>query len=429
MAGQLTERIDALIEADTPRLVEVFKDLHRHPELGFAEVRTARIVAQTLADLGFTVTTGIGRTGVVATLDNGPGPMVMYRADMDALAVEEDTGLDYASTARVRRDGPDSGTEVPVGHMCGHDAHVTWMLGMAKVLAQTTDAWSGTALLIGQPAEELIAGARAMVDDGLYDVVGKPDSFVALHTAPVPVGLVAAGGGERMAGTDQLDIVFHGVGGHGSMPELARDPVLMASLAVVQFQSIVSRAIAPHETAVLTVGAMQAGAAYNVIPAQALLKVNLRWFNAYVREQLLAGIRSISDGVARSYGMPDDLMPTITMAGGSTPLVNDTVLTDRLAGALGGLLGADNVVTQLPAVAGSEDCHLLKGPHTDIPLAYLFVGVADPQVYSDGAAAGRLFPYSPHSPDFVVDPAAIPFGVKVAGHAMLELLGTGNFPL
>ncbi len=413
-------RVNSLVDAETPRLVEVFKDLHRHPELGFTETRTAGIVAQELSNLGFAVRTGIGGTGVLATLKNGAGPTVMYRADMDALPVAEATGLDYASTVRVRRD---DGSDSPVGHACGHDAHVVWMLGMANVLAQTTDAWSGTAVLVGQPAEELIAGAQAMVDDGLYDVAPRPETFVALHTAPVPVGMLAAAGGERLAGTDQLDIVFHGVGGHGSMPQLAKDPVLMAALAVVEFQSIVSRTIAPHETAVLTVGAVQAGSAYNVIPDQALLKVNLLWFNPYVREQLIGGIRAISAGIAASYGMPDDRLPTITMAGGSTPLVNDASLTDRVASALGDVFGADNVVTQLPALTGSEDCHLLKGPYDDVPLAYLMVGVADPQVYADGAASGKLFPYTPHSPDYVVDLAAIGFGAKVAGHAMLELLG------
>ncbi|MBS9535123.1 amidohydrolase [Mycobacterium sp. M1] len=419
-----TEQITALIDGDTHRLIEVFKDLHRNPELGFTEVRTSRIVAQALADLGFTVTTGIGRTGVVATLDNGPGPVVMYRADMDALPVREDTGLDYASTAHVRHGDADGAGETPVGHLCGHDAHVTWMLGMARVLAQTTDTWTGTAVLIGQPAEELIAGAQAMIDDGLYDVIPKPDAFVALHTAPVPVGMVVAVGGERMAGTDQLDIVFHGVGGHGSMPQLAKDPVLMAAQAVVQFQSIVSRTVAPHETAVLTVGSLQAGSAYNVIPDRACLKVNLRWFNPYVRQQLLDGIRAVCDGIAHSNGMPDDLRPEITMHGGSTPLTNDTGLTGRLASALGGAVGAQNVVTQLPAVTGSEDCHLLKGPHADVPLAYLMVGVADPKVYADAAAKGKLFPYAPHSPEYVVDPAAIGFGTEVASRAMLELLRT-----
>lgn len=415
MTAEAVDEIDRIVTADTRRLTDVFKDLHRHPELGFQEVRTARIVSQALSNLGFTVTTGIGRTGVVAVLANGAGPVVMYRADMDALPMTEATGLDYASSNPAR------------GHMCGHDAHVTWMLGMAKVLAQTTDRWSGTAVLVGQPAEELIAGAAAMIEDGLYDVAPRPDALVAMHTAPVPVGMVAAAGGERMAGTDQLDIVFHGVGGHGSAPQLARDPVLMAAQAVVQFQSIVSRSVAPDETAVLTVGSVQAGSAYNVIPHRAQLKANLRWFNPHVREQMLDGIRAICTGVARSFGMPDDRLPEITLAGGSPPLVNDTGLTDRVGAVLSDLLGADNVVRQLPAVTASEDCHLLKGPYSDVPLAYLLVGVADPQVYAAAAARGQIFPYSPHSPDYVVDLSAIPMGTRIGARVMLELLTSGRF--
>jgi amidohydrolase len=421
VAQHLVERVDTLVDSDAAHLVEVFKDIHRNPELGFEETHTAAIVEKALTDLGFEVTTGIGGTGVAAVLHNGSGPVVMYRADMDALPVEEATGLDYASTVRVERD---DGSESPVAHVCGHDAHVAWMLGMAKVLSQTTDAWSGTSVLIGQPAEELIAGAAAMVDKGLYDVVPKPDYLVAMHTAPVPAGMVAAAGGALMAGTDQIDIVFKGVGGHGSMPQLAKDPVLMAALAIVEFQTIVSRTIAPQETAVLTVGSVQAGSVNNVIPDHALLKVNLRWLYPHVRDQLIDGLRAVSNGIARTYGMPEEQLPVITMRGGCTPLVNDERLTARLAGALGNVIDSGNVVTQLPAVTASEDCHLLKGPYRDVPLSYLFVGVADPQVCAKAFEAGKLFPYSPHSPDYVVDLASIPFGAKVASHVMLELLGS-----
>lgn len=296
------------------------------------------------------------------------------------------------------------------------------MLGLAKVLAETTDSWSGTAVLVGQPAGEPTRGAQHMIDEGLYDVAPRPDAFVAVHTAPIPVGMVAAEGGEQLAGTDQIDIVFHGVGGHGSMPQYARDPVLMAAQAVVQFQSIVSRAVSPSETAVLTVGAIQAGTAYNVIPDRAELKVNLRWLNPAVREQMLAGIRAICTGIARSYDMPDELLPEITLAGGAGPLVNDAALTERVAGALEGMLGAANVVRQLPALTGSEDCHLLKGPHHEVPLAYLLLGVADAQVYAESAARGQTFPYAPHSPDYVVDLSAIPVGTKIVARVMLFLL-------
>ncbi|HLS00194.1 MAG TPA: amidohydrolase [Mycolicibacillus parakoreensis] len=419
MTETLMQRVDALVDADTARLVEMFKVIHREPELAFNEVHTARTVAQGLGNLGFQVTSGIAGTGVAGVLENGPGPTVMYRADMDALAVEEATGLDYASTVRVRRD---DGATVPVAHTCGHDAHVTWMLGMAKVLAATTDAWSGTAVLIGQPAEEPITGAQAMVDDGLYDFIPTPDVLLALHTAPGPVGMVLASGGTRLAGTDQLDIEFAGVGGHGSMPQLATDPVLMAALAVVEFQALVSRTVAPQETAVLTVGSVQAGSDNNVIPDRALLRANMRWFNPGVREQLIAGVRAVSEGIARTYGMGEDRLPTITMKGHSGPLVNDEELTARLAAALAGPLGADNVVTDFPPATGSEDCHLLAGPHHDLPVAYLLVGVADPEVFAAAAAAGKLFPYAPHSPQYRVDLAAIGLGAKVASYAMLELL-------
>lgn len=417
----LSERVHTAVDADAARLVGLFKDLHRHPELGFAETRTAGIVARELTGLGFAVTTGIGGTGVAAVLRNGTGPTVMYRADMDALPVAENTGLEYASSVTV---ADEDGTLSPVAHVCGHDAHVTWMLGMAKVLAGATDAWSGTAVLVGQPAEELIAGAQAMVDDGLYDVVPRPDHLVGMHTAPAPVGMVAAAGGPTLAGSDQVDIVFRGVGGHGSMPQLAKDPVLMAALAVVEFQTIVSRMVAPHETAVLTVGAVQAGSAHNVIPTQSLLKANLRWFNPHVRDQLVDGIKAVCNGIAHTYGVPEDQLPQITLPGGCTPLVNDENLCARLAAALGEAIGPEHVLTQLPPVTASEDCQLLKGPHHDVPLAYLFVGVADPQVCADALAAGKLFPYSPHSPDYRVDIAAIPFGATVASHVMLDLLAT-----
>ncbi|HYN58676.1 MAG TPA: amidohydrolase [Rubrivivax sp.] len=266
------------IDADTARLIAIVKDIHQNPELAFMEVRTAGIVAKELKALGFDVKTGIGKTGVVAILKNGAGPTVMYRADMDGNAVEEATGLPYASKVRVKRE---DGSESPVAHMCGHDAHVTWMLGMAKAMVALKNEWSGTMVLVGQPAEEPITGAKAMVDDGLWTRHGvpKPDFFIGMHTAPGPVGAVVSSGGPKMAGTDQIDILFKGVGGHGSMPQLAKDPVLMASMAVVQFQAIVSRTIEPQQTAVLTVGAVQAGTDNNVIPSTALVKANLRRYD------------------------------------------------------------------------------------------------------------------------------------------------------
>lgn len=422
LPGELTQRIEQLIDADTDRLVELFKDIHRNPELGFMETRTAGIVAAELRALGFEVKTGIGGTGVAGILKNGDGPIVMYRADMDANAVQEATGLPYASTVRVVRN---DGEEVPVAHMCGHDAHVTWMLGMAKALVDMKDAWRGTIVLVGQPAEELIQGAQAMVDAGLYGRYGvpKPDFFIGMHTAPIPVGVAMSSGGPKMAGTDQLDILFKGVGGHGSMPHMAKDPVLMAAMAVVQFQSIVSRIIDPQQTAVLSVGSIQTGSDNNIIPDTAVVRANLRWYSPQVREQMLRSMQSISENIARSFGMPDDQLPEITMKGGSTPLINDEALAERLAGALRQVLGEHSVITDVPPSTASEDAHLLMGPYDDIPFSYLLVGVADPKVFAQARAEGKEVPYSAHNPNYIVDLKAIPVGSRAATGAMLELLG------
>jgi hippurate hydrolase len=387
------------------------------------ETRTAAIVAKNLKALGYQVTTGIGGTGVVAVLKNGDGPVVMYRADMDANAVEEATGLPFASKVRVKRE---DGAEVPVAHMCGHDAHVTWMLGMAKALSALKADWKGTVILIGQPAEEPITGAMAMVNDGLWTRhdLPKPDYFIGMHTVPIPVGMVVSSAGPKMAGTDQLDVLFKGVGGHGSMPQLTKDPVLMAAFAITQYQAIVSRVIEPQQTGVLTVGSVQAGIDNNVIPQTALVKANLRWFDPVVRGQMLAGIKAISEGIARTYGMPEDQLPVITMKGGSTPLVNDEGLSGRLAATLKPVFGAKNVITDLPPATGSEDVHLLKGPHTDVPFNFLLVGVADSRVFAAAQRPGvaMTLPYSAHNPNFVVDLAAIPVGASIATIAMLDLL-------
>ena len=413
---------DKRIAADTARLTEMYKDIHQNPELAFHETRTAAIVARELKALGFQVKTGIGGTGVVGILKNGPGPVVMYRADMDANAVAEENDLPYRSKAKATRE---DGSESPVAHMCGHDAHVTWMLGMAKAMAGMKDKWSGTMVLVGQPAEEPITGARAMVDAGMYEKFGvpKPDFFIGIHTAPLPVGTVVSAPGPLMAGTDQVDILMKGVGGHGSMPQMTKDPVVMAALAIVQYQAIISRTVTPQETAVLTVGSVQAGSDNNVIPATALLKANLRWYSEGTRQQMLKGIKAVSEGIARTYGMPEDQMPVITMKGNSTPLVNDKELSARLGTTLKGVFGEQAVITAFPPATGSEDVHLLLGPYQNVPFTFLVVGVADPALFAKAQAEGKQFPYAAHNPGFLVDLTAIPEGTKVATVAMLDLLG------
>ncbi|WP_290684585.1 MULTISPECIES: amidohydrolase [unclassified Haematobacter] len=418
---ELADRIKTAIDGDGPRLVGIFKDIHQNPELGFMEMRTAKIVADELGTLGYEVTTGIGVTGVTGILRNGDGPVVMYRADMDANAVEENSGFDYASKVRVKRE---DGVEVPVAHMCGHDAHVTWMLGAAKAMVEAKDTWRGTLIFVGQPAEEPIMGVQAMVDDGLYSRhnMPKPDYLLALHTAPVPTGVAGARGGPVMAGTDQIDVTFFGIGGHGSTPQLAKDPVVMAAMAVAEYQIIISRVVPPLETAVLTVGSIQAGTDNNVIPESALLKLNLRFFSEDTRNLMIRGIKSINEGLARTYGMSDDKMPTMVMKGYSPQLVNDDALADRMLPTLKALLGDKAVVSEFPPATGSEDAHLLRGPHTEVPVSFTAVGVADPALFAEAIAQGKQVPFAAHNPEFKVDLNAIPLGAKIGALKILTLM-------
>lgn len=422
----LMDRVAAIVDADVGRLQDAFRDIHQHPELGFMEVRTAGIIADELRALGFEVQTEIGQTGVVGILRNGTGPVVMYRADMDANAVEEATGLPYESTVRVTR--PD-GVEVPVAHLCGHDAHVVWMLGVAKAMVELRDEWSGTLVLVGQPAEEPIMGAKAMVADGLYTDRGVPvpDYLVALHTSPIPTGTVTVTSGELNAGTDQLDVTFHGIGGHGSSPHLTKDPVVMATAAVMQYQAIVSRGVNPLNAAVITVGSIQAGQDNNVIPASALLKINLRWYDPADRELMLAGIDRINASIASAYALPDSLFPTTTMKGGSVVLSNDAGMATAVQPALRSLLGAQAVLTDFPKLMGSEDAHHLVLDNPTHRVLYMYVGTADPDDVARAQSEGRAVPYSNHNPDYRVDLDAIPVGAKIGTLSALTLFN-GSVP-
>ncbi|HPY41514.1 MAG TPA: amidohydrolase [Thiolinea sp.] len=426
VSDALLQKIKDTIKADTPRLESIFKDIHQHPELGFMEVRTAKIVADNLTSLGYEVKTGIAKTGVAGILKNGDGPIVMYRAYIDANAVKEDTGLDYASTVVAARS---DGSESPVAHMCGHDAHTTWMLGLAKFMAENKDTWGGTLILIGQPAEELIMGAQAVVDAGLYTTyaVPVPNYLIALHTAPGPVGYLAARGGTLMAGTDQIDVTFYGVGAHGSTPQFAKDPIVMAANAIMQYQTIVSRVLAPDDMGVVTVGAVIAGADNNVIPNSALLKINLRFFKMEVREKMIKAITSINNGIARTYGMPEDKLPSMVMKGHSAPLVNDEALIERVREPLFRLVGEKHILTEFPAATGSEDAHLLRGEHDkEVPLAYMNVGIANPDVFAQARKEGKMVPFANHSPHFVVDLKAIPIGTETGTVAIMALLAKPN---
>ncbi len=419
LPAALIDKVAKAVDADSARLTELFKDLHQHPELGFTEKRTAAIVAKELIALGFAVTEGIGKTGVVGVLKNGEGPTVWFRADMDANAVSETTGLPYAAKSKQRLD---DGSEVDVMHACGHDAHVTWLLGLAKAMAALKSDWSGTLVVYAQPAEELGLGAQAMVADGLWKRgFPKPDYAFSSHTAPGPVGYVSSSPGTRMAGFDQIDITFHGVGGHGSQPQLAIDPVVMAAQAVLAYQTIISRTLDPQASAVVTVGAIVAGRDNNVIPETAELKVNTRWFTEEVRNKIISRIDEINKGIASAAGVSPDRMPTRVMKGNAMPLVNDKTLVTKVNPSLEALLGKGKVIDNFPMVMGSEDFQEI---YTDLktPLTFILVGVAPADLYFTAIKKGLPQPYANHNPDFFVDLAAIPLGTKVNTVALLTVL-------
>ncbi|TDQ19302.1 hippurate hydrolase [Algoriphagus boseongensis] len=427
LSKELANKITSSVDNDTERLITVFKDLHQNPELGFGETRTAGIVAKELQSLGYEVKTGIGKTGVVGIMKNGEGPVVLYRADMDALNVDEKNGLNYASKVKVKME---DGSEAPVMHACGHDAHTVWLLSLAKTMAAFKDSWSGTLVLLAQPAEELAAGATAMVEDGLYTKynVPKPDYALGLHTMPFATGTVVGSGGVLEAGTELLDVTFYGVGGHGSSPQWTKDPILMAAYAITQYQAVIARAMDPRDMGVITVGAFHAGINNNVIPEEATLKLNFRFFSEAVHEQLFNGVKNISEGIARTYGMPEDKMPKIVRKGHTPPLINDVETMNRVNASLksSGVVNEKTLVEKFPAITGSEDFPSLYEGMEGVKAVYNFIGVADPDVFAKARAEGKDLPYANHQPGFVVDLKAIPVGAKVASVMAMELLRKVN---
>lgn len=382
-------------------LADLYKDLHSHPELGFREHRTAEIVAQRLTALGFTVTTGIATTGVAGVLSNGAGPTALLRADMDALPVKEDTGLDYASTVTSTDEG---GKVVPVDHACGHDLHTTCLLGAAAILSSDLSSWSGTVIVVFQPAEELGAGAQAMIDDGLYDKVPKPDIVLGQHVAPLPAGKIAAHAGASYAGSDSLKVRLVGRGAHGSMPQNSIDPVVMAAATVMRLQTVVSREIPSTDVAVLTVGSIHAGDAANVIPGEAELQLNIRSYDSGVRQHILDSVERIARGEAAAAGAPEE--PTITQIEHFPIVVNDAEALGTTLHAFAAWLGADNILDP-GAGAGSEDVGILA-TSAGAPLAYWLLGGNDPSLFTTGDMtdpALRTVP-SNHSPHYapVIEP-------------------------
>ena len=396
----MTDTMWAGLEELSAELADFYRDLHQHPELSLQEHRTARLVADALWPLGFEVTEQVGGTGVVGLLRNGDGPVVMLRADFDALPVEEKTGLPYASTARAR--GQD-GEEVPVMHACGHDMHAACLLGAAALLARTPGTWSGTLLVVFQPAEELGRGAKDMVDDGLFRRFPVPGIVLGQHVGPLPAGMIGYASGPVMAASDSAQVVLYGQGGHGSRPEAAIDPVLMAAHIVTRLQGIVARQVSPAETAVVTVGRLQAGTKDNIIPDTAELGINIRTYSPRTRDLVRAAIERIIAAEATASSAPRP--PQITWNISTPRLVSDPVATEATMAAFTGHFGPERLLP-MPLVTASEDVGIF-GEAAGIPTVFWFWGGPDTQTVLSAMAEGRLdsLPGN-HSPYFapVIEP-------------------------
>jgi hippurate hydrolase len=366
-----------------PNLETFYKDVHAHPELSMQEARTAGLAAERLRAAGFEVTTGVGNTGVVGLLRNGEGPTVMLRADMDALPVEEATGVPYASEAKAT---DPEGKTVPVMHACGHDMHVSWLVGATTLMAQARDDWHGTLMAVFQPAEETAAGAKAMIDDGLFERFPKPAVVLGQHVMVGPAGVLGGRTGAITSAADSLQIRLFGRGAHGSMPQASIDPVVMAAAVVLRLQTIVSREVAAAESAVVTIGALQAGTKENVIPDEAIIKLNVRTFDEGVRKRVLAAIERIVNAEAEASGAPR--LPEITPLDRYPLAVNDAAASRRVAEAFRQHFSSERVHETGPASA-SEDFGSF-GAEWGVPSVFWFVGGTDPDAYARAKAENRI---------------------------------------
>ncbi|MEP0191156.1 MAG: amidohydrolase [Erythrobacter sp.] len=401
--AQADELRDAVNE-DMPGLFELYKDLHANPELSFQEFETAKKLAARMRTLGFDVTEEVGKTGVVAVMKNGEGPTVMLRADMDGLPVIEQTGLPYASK---RRAVPASGVETGVMHACGHDTHMAAWIGAAQLLAERTDEWSGTLVMILQPAEELGEGALAMLEDGLYERFPKPDYVLAFHdAAQAPAGSIGYSKGYALANVDSVDVIIPGIGGHGAYPHTTKDPIIIGTNIVSRLQTLVSRELNPLEPGVVTVGSFQAGAKHNIISDEARLQITVRSYTDEARALLLNGIKRIARGEALAAGMPEDKLPTVTVQDPYTPSTyNDPEFTERVMAGLSKRF--DGRVLETPSVMGGEDFGQFRRADPENIESLIFWVGGVPQERYEAAQRGEAKLVSLHSPFWAPDASVV----------------------
>jgi amidohydrolase len=422
-ATVITREVGALITGAVdeiyPELFGLYTGLHAAPELSGQELRTSRRIAAELRSAGFRVTEGVGGYGVVGIAENGDGPTVLVRADLDGLPIEEKTGLPYASSATGVLVGKG---ETRVMHACGHDVHMTVLSGTARVLALLRERGRGTLVFIGQPSEEVGAGARAMINDGLYTRFPRPDYALALHVAPsLPAGTVGLREALFWAGCSSLEILIRGVGGHGSRPHETKDPVVLAAETVLLLQTVVSREIDPAETAALTVGSIHGGTKGNIIPEEVSLQVNYRYFTPESDRILRAAIERIARGLAIAAGIPEDRMPVVTEQYSGLPIYNDPGLTRRLTSAFCGILGREKVL-RTERYTYSDDFAQFGLDEPQIPVCYFLLGTARHHG-TDGERAAKAVTCGIHNPSFAPEPEpAIKTGLKTMTSAVLELL-------
>lgn len=400
----------------------LFKHFHANPELSTVENRTAERMAKELEDVGFEVSTGIGGTGVVAIMKNGEGPLVSMRADMDGLPVEEKSGLDYASTAK--QIDPITGNEVFVMHACGHDVHITSLVGTARRMQALKDQWSGTLMLIVQPAEERVLGAKAMMEDGLYERFGTPDFGLAFHVSSgIEAGKIGVTDGSPYAGADTVDITIHGVGAHGASPHAGKDPIVLGSQIVMALQTLVARELPPRDPGVVTVGSFHSGTKHNIISDKAVLQLTVRNTSLETRKTLLEGIKRIAENMGRVAGLPDDKLPEVVVSEESVPpTINDAKLAQRLRAVWSEKMGKSILSEKPNKGMGAEDYPFFT---TDpyIPSVYFAIGGTPEADFKAAAIGGKPVP-SHHSPLFKITPEpAIRSGVEATVLAMLELMG------
>ena len=422
-------KLDGLLDRELAWWVSTYKALHAAPELSHHEEKTSAFLAAQLRALGFTVTEHVGKYehaewtgyGVVAVLKNGGGPTVLVRTELDALPVEEKTGLPYTSKVRAQ---DDTGREVGVMHACGHDLHITALLGTAKMLVELRDQWHGTLVMVGQPAEEAISGAKAMLDDGLYTRFPRPDYALALHdTAALEAGKVGYTPGYALASSTSVDVIIRGVGGHGSAPQAAKDPVVAAAQFVLALQTIVSREDSPFDPAVVTVGSIHGGTRYNIIPDEVHLQLTLRTYKEEVRQRILGSLDRMAKGIAAAAGISESRAPIVKASDTEyTPATyNDPRLTERLARVFEKVLGRENVV-ETPPVMASEDFCRLGLENRQIPICQFWLGAVDPGRLEESRRTGTPLPGLHSSLWAPVPEPAIRTGVKAMTSAVLDLM-------